>query len=125
MASHRPRTHCCCRIALVLVSLPIGITACGTTNQGTITGVLKSVGGPPPGSRGIPGIVTLVSASGRKVAVATHANGDFSVTVAPGMYRVSGASPKLKITAQACQPDKRVIVQAHQTATVAIDCSVH
>ncbi len=125
MTSHSLKTYLCGRLALVLVSLPIGITACGTTNQGTITGTLKSVGGPPPGSRGIPGIVTLASTSGRKVTVKTNANGDFSVAVASGTYRVSAASPKLKIAAQACPPDRRVIVQAHQTTTVAIDCAVH
>jgi len=53
------------------------LAACGAAPQGTVTGVLKEVGGPPPGTRGIPGQVTLTSTGGHATTVDANKGGEF------------------------------------------------
>jgi hypothetical protein len=61
------------------------------------SGTLEEVGGPPPGLRlGVPGKVSFVRVgAGRKqvLKARTAPDGEFSITVPPGRYQVSGTSP--------------------------------
>lgn len=83
------------------VIIMVALAACSNQQAtGIIKGTIKIAGGPAtaaaPGGvvRGIPGQVIATSPAGRKFTVKAQANGQFRLSLPPGMYRVTGKSPR-------------------------------
>jgi hypothetical protein len=63
-----------------------------------------------PQNRPVDGVVTAVSASGVRCEEKVGADGHFLMSVNPGVYRVSGHSPKFNAGTTRCDADRSVNV---------------
>jgi len=125
-----------CIVAAILVSLPAGCSSHPGTatapppasghvsgyGNGTVTGRLLAVGGPPPGAPRpmTPGTVTL--SGPRQYRVKVDPQGRFHVTVDPGAYRATGTSPLFGSGKYLCRADHPITVSAATAGTVDVYC---
>lgn len=112
------------RHGAVLVVLIVSLSSCGTSNQGTVKGILSTYGGPPPGHRGIPGTVIFKSSTGKRFRTTANHAGQFTTAIPPGSYVASGSNAQFHIGPSSCTK-QRVVIQAHSVSKIRIDCSVH
>jgi hypothetical protein len=101
--------------------------ACGSTEQGTVTGIFQVSGGPAgTPNRPLSGTVTLATTSGHTYRVPVSANGMFTVNVPTGRYKVTGHSPYVHVgTAEmTCFADNLVTVNTGTVAHVVVTCQI-
>lgn len=92
--------------------------------DGTLTGHLYGVGGPPPGlPRAWPGTVTLTG-PGVHRDVPVGASGRYSVMVPAGKYTVVGHSPLYDGGAGLCQAATKVTVTSGHTTKADVLCQM-
>ena len=92
--------------------------------EGTLTGHLYGVGGPPPGlPRPWPGTVTLTG-PGIDQDVSVGADGSYSVTVPAGRYTVVGRSPLYESNAALCRAAEVATVTSWHTTTADVLCQM-
>jgi hypothetical protein len=113
-------------VVVAAACLAGSIAACSGSGpaDGTVTGHLYGVGGPPPGSpRPWPGTVTLTG-GGVRQDVSVGASGTFSVMVPPGSYTVTGHSPLFGSGTYACQAAGIVTVTSGHTTKADVLCQM-
>jgi hypothetical protein len=92
--------------------------------EGTLTGHLYGVGGPPPGlPRAWPGTVTLTG-PGVEQDVSVGADGSYSVTVPVGRYTVVGRSPLYESDAALCRATGVATVTSRHTTRADVWCQM-
>jgi len=92
--------------------------------EGTLTGHLYGVGGPPPGlPRPWPGTVTLTG-PGIDRSASVGADGSYSVTVPAGRYTVVGRSPLYESDAALCRATELATVTSGHTTTADVLCQM-
>jgi hypothetical protein len=101
------------------------LSACGTAPRGTVTGILKEVGGPLPGTRDITGRVTLTGSNGESYSSRANSKGRFSLAVPAGTYSASADSPYLHISTGACPTVSHITVHQSSSTRITIACLVH
>ena len=114
------------RLPLAVLCLAALTAACSAQGpaDGTLTGHLYGVGGPPPGlPRPWPGTVTLTGPHAH-LDVPVGASGAFSVTVPPGRYTVVGHSPLYQSGAAPCQATGAATVTSGHTSTADVWCQM-
>ena len=87
------------------------LTGCGWVNNGTVSGVVRGYGGFSSANDGRPmpnQDFSIEDGQGNRTSVTRDANGNFSVSLPPGKYRMR------------CGSGHEVIVVARQTVT--LDC---
>jgi hypothetical protein len=97
--------------------------------NGKLHGTLRMVGGPvgaggrPADDLSVSGVVTFVGLSGRRWRTRASASRGFGLSLLPGVYRVTGASPKFDNGAPLCGA-RKVTVAPKQTTEVQVVCPV-
>ena len=87
-------------------------------------------GGQQPGERPMSGTVTFTAAGRQAVTVTAGSSGEFSVSLPPGRYQVSGRSPDIievdggHSRERPCSRPTPVVVTAGQAATLTLACIV-
>lgn len=90
-----------------------------------VSGTLAMTGGPPGAAPdGVPGTVVLESesASGDRTTVTADSNGAFRGKVVPGLYYVTGTSPRYNGGMGTCVSQGRVYVPATGLTGVQVSC---
>jgi uncharacterized cupredoxin-like copper-binding protein len=87
-------------------------------------------GGQQPGERPMSGTVTFTAAGHQAVTVTVGSSGEFSVSLPPGRYQVSGRSPGImevdggRSRELPCSQPTAVVVAAGQAGTLTLACIV-
>lgn len=95
------------------------------TVVGTASGMLI-FGGPGP-VRPVPGQVVAVNSAGAQSQVTVGDDGRFSMSLPPGSYQLSGASPKVTLNGSPvqCGAARPVRITAHRiTRSIKVTCSL-
>lgn len=108
---------------VVVTGLLLSVAACGGSDTTTVAGVLRATGGPSGATQpGVPGRVFFESGGQRTTATASP-DGTFSVSLPPGDYQVTGASPQYSSGQGICRTDSPVKVGESQVQGVVVACS--
>ena len=101
------------------------ITACGSLDKGTITGVYLGMGNGRSHVGGNPSPGTLtITGDGRTFSTTAGDNGRFAVSVPAGTYHLTGRPPGQTGGISSCQL-AGIHVTAGQTTRVAVTCGFH
>jgi hypothetical protein len=107
----------------VVAGVLLSAAACGGSETTTVTGVLRATGGPFGAPQpGVPGKVVFERGGTRTTATASG-DGTFSVSLAPGVYEVTGTSPQYGSGEGICRTDAPVTVGESPVQGVVVACS--
>jgi hypothetical protein len=102
----------------------------GLAQSGAAIGTLTRAGGPFPGAPvAISGRVTFTSSTvggSQSLELTTAFDGEFSIVLAPGHYRATGASPQVIVNGKEmlCRAPDPIVITPHDTTEVAVTCDV-
>lgn len=108
-----------------------GYVSVAPSGDGTVTGMLRLVGGPAPGidepASGVVYAFTSSSLSGTQIAKAkTGSDGSFHLNLPPGTYYLAGTSPSFSIdsppSTPPCRADGPVVVSEGSISQVDVAC---
>jgi hypothetical protein len=103
----------------------LGVNAPSNAPVGIIEGTMREVGGPPPGiNKRLPGSLAASRADGRSATTAVDGAGRFSLSIAPGKYRVVGHSPQYGDGSYSCESGGPVTVTAHTVTHIELLCPI-
>jgi hypothetical protein len=115
-------------LSLAGVLVLTGCTGPDRAAPGTVTGALVRVGGPAPGAAvPLPGEIVAVGPDGARFAVTAGKTGRYSLSLPPGVYRLTGHSPLVHAGSaeMQCAAQEPVRVIAGKSApSVNVVCSV-
>ena len=95
----------------------------GPGSAATVTGVLRSSGGPMgAGQSGLLGVIVFESATGQTTTTKTGSDGTFTTAIKPGTYTVTGTSPQYGDEKATCRATDPVTVSRTGLAGVAVIC---
>jgi len=87
--------------SVIAAAAMAGCTGHAATAHGTVAGVFLMVGGPSPGVRlPLPGDVIATAITGERFTVSTGNSGRFTMLVPPGIYKLTGYSPRVHVNGQ-------------------------
>jgi hypothetical protein len=110
-------------VTRALVVLAILLSAACAHDTADVSGSLREVGGPAGAAdTPIPGHVSF-TAHGRTTVATAHADGSFSVSLAPGTYDVIGTSPRWGDGKGRCFADGPVTVPRSGREGLVVACS--
>jgi hypothetical protein len=90
-------------LSLAGVLVLTGCTGPDRAAPGTVTGALVRVGGPAPGAAvPLPGEIVAVGPDGARFAVTAGKTGRYSLSLPPGVYRLTGHSRCCMPAARRC-----------------------
>jgi hypothetical protein len=114
--------------ALLCMSAALCLVACGSTDQGTVTGLFEVSGGPAgTPNRPLPGSVTLVSMVGHTYRIHVSANGKFTASVLADTYKVTGQSPYVHSAGNVemiCYANSEAVVKVHSVVNADVTCQI-
>jgi hypothetical protein len=104
------------------------LAGCGGTSgyHQAVPGKFVRVGGPAPGSPfPLPGTITARAATGEKFTATAGRDGQFTLSLPPGTYRVTGRSPLMQSGQMICAATAELHVSRGQPARpVTVVCSI-
>ena len=101
-----------------------GVSGGAAERPSEILGTLEMVGGPAPGlPRPVRGTVTATASSGNRCDVKVGDDGRFDLDLAPGVYRLTGRSPRFGGGRYPCAADGKVAL-AGPLIVANVICSV-
>jgi hypothetical protein len=113
--------------ALMLIVAVAGCQAARADGD-TVAGTLVRIGGPAPGSPiPLPGHVTATASDGKRVkTVRVGKDGGFHMTLAAGIYRLTGTSTQADHGHLICSADHDIhVLSALPVDGVEVICSIH
>lgn len=120
------------RRRLVISGLIVSLAMTGCTSkshtsaaQGTVTGMIRLVGGPPPGvNEPVPGTVSVFTSAdlvGKAIATAqASTSGSFTVRLSPGTYYLAATSPRYS----SCNALRAVVITTGGRVQADVICNV-
>jgi hypothetical protein len=104
------------------------LAGCGDSpgHHRSVSGAFVRVGGPAPGSPvPLPGTITARAATGQTFTATAGRNGQFTLSLPPGAYHVTGRSPLMQSGQMACAATADLhVTRSKRGRPVTVVCSI-